>query len=225
MINARVMLLLGIEAIRGGNFKFFLNTLAGPILIFLLLLVFVSLKAALIMLAVALGFFLIALGIAAAQMEKLLDIRLEPWPFRAVVNRDQITRLAEDLTRLGFIPAGMFKVTGRDLYVEGWTHPDLKVYAMITSGDENVDAYVEFSTSYADGGSYCVSGSKMRSVLPRPANLVNVNYSGKSSEELLGILLRCRPDYGHLDTPPEKFMENVDQEMRRTKDYLFKRAR
>jgi len=225
MINARIMLLVGIQAVKGGNARFFLNTFAFPILLFFGLWFLVSFKAALIVVAVWLVIFAVVLAIVAAQVESLTDVRLEPWPFRSVVNKNQIEKLAGELAGLGFSPAGFFKVAGRDLYVEGWVRPDWKIYAMITSGDENADAYVEFSSAYADGGSYCVSGSKMKPVLPRPANMAENNFPGKSVEELLGIMLRCRPDYGLLDTPPEKFQEAVETEIQRMREYLFKRSR
>ena len=223
-MNVWVLLRLGFEAVRGSNWRFKLLTFGPSVLIFLLLL-FTFPAAALIVPALWLLFFIIALIIAAFQMKQLLNIKLRPSLFRAVINRDEISRLAGELAALGFVHVGLFKVAGRDLYVEGLVRPDWKVYAMITSGDTNADAYVEFSSFYADGGAYCVSGGKTRSVLPRPANMVNIHHPGKSTEELLGIFLQGRPDYGLLDTPPDRFQETVEREIRRMGEYIFKRGR
>ena len=225
MINVRVMLLVGLETIRASKPIFLLQIYGLPLLLALVLWYFISWKAALVVVAVQVGLFLFALAVTAAQMEKILDIRLEPWPFRAVVNRDRITRLADDLLRLGFTPAGQFKVTGKDLFVEGFARPDLKIYAMVTSGNEDSDAYVEFSCDYENGGSYCVSGGKHGGALPRPANMVLEKFPGKSTEELLGIMLRCRPDYGLNDTPPEAFQHNVENSLRIMKEYLLPRKK
>ena len=221
MINVRVMLLVGLETIRGSKPSFLLRIYGFPLLLALVLWYFISYKAALIVVGIQAGLFLFALALTAAQMEKLLDIRLEPWPFRGVVNRDRIARLADDLLRLGFTPSGLFKVVGKDLFLEGFVRPDLKIYAMITSGNEDTDAYVEFSCDYENGGSYCVGGGKHGGALPRPDNMVQENFPGKSTEELLGIMLRCRPDYGLKETPPEKFQENVEESLRIMKQYLL----
>ncbi len=223
-MNAWILFRLGIEAIRGSNWRFRLFIFGSPALIFLVLLL-VFPPAALVVPVVWLLFFIFALVVVALQMRQLLDIKLKPCLFRAVVNRDQIARLAGDLAALGFVHVGFFQVDGRDLFVEGLARPDWKVYAMITSGTEDTDAYVEFSSAYADGGSYCVSGGKTRSVLPRPANMVNVHHPGKSADELLGLFLRTRPDGGLLDTPPDGFQETVEREIRRMGEYIVKRGR
>ena len=222
MINAKVMLMVGLETLKGSRPSFLLKIYGLPAALALLLWYFISYKAALVVVGFQVLLFIIALAVAAATMDKLLDIRLEPWPFRGVVNRDQITRLANELTALGFTPAGMFKVVGKDLFVEGFVRPDWKIYAMVTSGNEDTDAYVEFICDYHNGGSYCVSGGKHGLALPRPDNMVTEQFPGKSTEELLGIMLRCRPDYGLTDTPPEDFQRNVEEGIRIMREYLSK---
>ena len=222
-MNPWIMLRLGFESVRGSNWRFRLFTFGPSAALFIMLLLIFP-PAALIVPVVWLVIFILVLAAAALQMKQLLNIKLSPYMFRSVINRDQISRLAEELDGLGFTHAGFFKVDDRDLFVEGLTRPDWKVYAMITSGNEDADAYVEFSSFYADGGSYCVSGGKTRSVLPRPANMVNVHYPGRSCEELLNLFLKNRPNHNFLDTPPEKFQETVEQEIRRLGEYIFKRG-
>ena len=223
-MNAWVLLRLLIESIRGSNWRFRLFTFGWPVLAFLLLLLIFP-PAAFILAGLWLFLIIIALVATVAQMKQLLNIKLVPCIFRAVVNREQISRLAGDLTALGFAHAGFFQVEGRDLFVEGLVKPDWKVYAMITSGNEHTDAYVEFSSSYAGGGTYCVSGGKTRSFLPRPPNMVNIHHPGKSTGELLSLFMQGRPNNGLLDTPADKFRENVEQEIKRSAEYILKPKR
>lgn len=225
MIDVKVMLRLGYETIRSGSVRFFVNSFGLGLFLFLALWLMVSLKAALVVLAIQVLVFIAALVVTATQIEKLLDIRLEPWPVRGAVNHDQITRLADDLAALGFIPAGRFKVVDKDLFIEGFARPDWKIYAMITSGTETTDAYLEFGADYIDGGHYCVSGGKMRDPLPRPANMIQVNCPGKSAEELLGIMLRCRPDHGLSDAPPENFRQNIERNLAVQRQFILKHSK
>lgn len=220
-MNAWILLRLGFESIRGSSLLFKLFVIAPPVLIFFVLLLFFP-PAALVWLGLWLIVAILILALVAAQMKKLINIKISPYMFRSAVNRDKISRLADELTGLGFTHVGYFKVEDRSLFFEGLAKEDLKIYAMIASGDDTTDAYVEFSSSYADGGRYCVSGSKTRSVLPRPANMVNIHYPGQSVEKLFGIFLRDRPEAGLLDAPADKFQETVEQELRRTAEYIFR---
>lgn len=223
-MNIWTFLRLGFESIRGSNWRFRLFIFGSPALLFLFLLLIFP-PAALCVPLLWLLIYAFAVAVSALQMKQLVNIKLSPYLFRSVVNQDQISRLAGELAELGFAHVGFFKVEGRDIFVEGLTRPDLKVYAMIVSGGEDTDAYAEFSSFYVDGGSYCLSGGKTRSVLPRPANMINIHHPGRNCGELLNLLLRDRPGQGLLDTPPERFQEMTEQEIRRMGDYIFKRGR
>ncbi len=212
-----------VQSIKAGNRSFYLHTFCFPLIVFVGVWLMFSLKAALIVLAVEVAFFIIAVIVGLAVTDLSQEIKLEPWFFRSTINKEAVARLAGELACFGFAHIGYFKIAGKELYLEGWVRRDWKIYAIIVAGNENTDAYVEFSSSYADGGSYCISGSKMKEILPRPSNMIQINIYGKSIRELLGMFLKCRPEQNLMDTPPEKFVARVEDENKRMQQFIANR--
>lgn len=223
MVSPKIFFRLIIQSIRGGNRNFHLQTFGFPLAVFVGVWLVFSLRAALIVFAIEVAVFIIAIIVGVVVTDFSQELKLEPWFFRSAVNKKTVERLAGELASFGFFHLGYFKVAGKELYLEGWVRRDWKIYAIIMCGNEHTDAYVEFSSSYSDGGSYCISGSKINEILPRPSNMIQINGYGKSTRELLGMFLKCRPERNLLDTPPENFVACIEEENKRMQQFMAKR--
>ena len=112
-MNLWVWVRMAFESIRGGNWKFKLMVFGTPALLFICLLLIFP-PAALIVPVIWFGTLLFAMSIVAVQLKQLVNLKLQPWLYRSVVNRAQINRLAGALTVLGLAHVGFFKVVDRD---------------------------------------------------------------------------------------------------------------
>ena len=224
-----VFALWGGKEIETANKKFLLNIVWVLAALFTVLTMLISVMAAVIVIGVLTGlvgggllyFFLKLKKMGDSLTSALtLDIRLEPKRSRHSRNREAVESLAAELSSLGFVPAGFFKIAKQDLFVEGWARPDLRLYAMITECGDFHAPYAEISAFYADGGSFCVSANEMEPVLDRPVNMVDLRFPGARPVELLNIIMQRRPPAGLLDTPPENFQATVEEEISSLREYL-----
>ena len=152
-----------------------------------------------------------------------MEVRLEPKRRRNKRNRQAVESLAAELTALGFVPAGFYKVANQDLFVEGWARPDLRLYAMITEC-EIYEPYAEISAYYADGGSFTVSATEVESIFERPVNMITVNLPGARPTKLLNSMMQRRPQAALLEAPPENFKAVVEEEADSLRDFVISRA-
>ena len=211
------------------NKKFLLNIVWILAAIFTVLTMLISVRAAVIVIGVLAGlvagglmyFFLKIRKLGKAMTSALtLDIRLEPRPGRHSRNREAVESLAAELAALGFAPAGFYKLSGQDMFVEGWARPDLRLYAMITECGDFHPPYAEISALYDDGGSFCVSASEIEPILDRPVNMIDLRFPGSRPAELLNIIMQRRPPAGLLETLPENFQAAVEEEISSLREFL-----
>lgn len=153
-----------------------------------------------------------------------LNLTLEPHPGPPPRNQDILRGLADELLQQGFTWAGFYQVSHQDVYVLGLAHPELKAYALITDFGEFTPPFAELSSFYEDGGAYCLTANPNPDFLPRPDNMVQIERPGLRPAELLPIFLQERPGSGLLETPPHGLARMVAWENDRIKEFIAAQA-
>ena len=191
-----------------------------PILAVLVALTFSPTAALVALAAVAMVFAAVVVAVGRF-MERFLNLRPEPvLDYGPGIDLAAVGSMAEWLRDNGFEPVGLYRMDQSVLEV--MVREDLKVYGEIHCGAPGLRPYLEFGSFYEGQRGYHVTDMNIKSEWFYPENIVNDNFPGLEPGELLDVFLRKRPPRGLLETPPEKFTEFYEMELRLTREHLLK---